>query len=73
MRQGKGLNALGVYRERAGGPREGGGAEVTDAMCAATTGRSACASGEGLATENATKGNGGDTLAHMGHSMPAEV
>ncbi len=30
-----------------GGPREGSGGAVTDAICAAASGRSACARGEG--------------------------
>ncbi len=58
-------------QERRGGPREGRGGAVVDAMCAALRGCRACASGErGSNCADAVLG-GADTEAHTGQSMLA--
>jgi len=63
------LSRLLNQREIVGGPREGRGGAVTDAMCAATTGISACAKGEGCVNV-VLKDTGGAVIeAHNGQSI----
>ena len=63
-----------VFNQRKeGGPREGSGGAVTEAMWAASMGCSTWAREEGFWTTGAAGGSGVATVAHNGHSMPLEV
>ena len=55
---------------RAGGPREGIGGAVIDAMCADAMRCSAWASGDGEACGRLADGGGAATALHIGQSMP---
>ena len=68
---GKALNALCPLKDqrwKVGGPREGSGGAVRDAMCAATEGNNACESGEGCDSAVFNAGGGALMVAHKGQS-----
>ena len=55
-------------RRKVGGPREGSGGAVRDAMCAATEGNNACERGEGCVSAVFNAEGGALMLAHKGQS-----
>ena len=55
-------------RRKVGGPREGSGGAVRDAMCAATVGNKACERGEGCVSAVFNAGGGALMEAHKGQS-----
>ena len=60
-------------RRKVGGPREGSGGAVRDAMCAATVGNNACERGEGCVSVVLNAGGSAATVAHKGQSKVGEV
>ena len=70
------LNALSPLKNQrwsVGGPREGSGGAVRDAMCAATVGNKACERGEGCVSVVLNAGGGGAMVAHKGQSSFGEL
>ena len=53
---------------KVGGPREGSGGAVRDAMCAATKGNNACERGDGCVSAVFNAGGGAHMVAHKGQS-----
>jgi hypothetical protein len=64
---------LARYRMEGGGPRDGSGGAVTDAMWAAAIGCRACARGERFSKCPASSGGGTVTEAQSGQSMLTEA
>lgn len=69
----QGLGSLVRYRWEWGGPREGKGGAVADAMCAAAIGCRACAKAESFSKYAVKGGGGAHTEAHSGQSMLAKA
>ena len=67
------LYPLKDQRRKVGGPREGSGGAVRDAMCAATEGNNACERGEGCDSAVFNAGGGALMLAHKGQSKVDEA
>ena len=68
---GKALNALRPLKDqrwKVGGPREGSGGAVRDAMCDATEGNNACERGEGCDSAVFNADGGAPMVAHKGQS-----
>jgi hypothetical protein len=66
------LYPLKDQRRKVGGPREGRGGAVRDAMCAATAGNNACERGEGCVSAVFNAEGGALMLAHNGQSKVGE-
>ena len=60
-------------RRKVGGPREGSGGAVRDAMCAATEGNNACERGEGCVSAVFNADGGAPMVAHKGQSKVGEA
>ena len=58
---------------KVGGPREGSGGAVRDAMCAATKGNNACERGDGCVSAVFNAGGGAHMVAHKGQSKVEEA
>ena len=72
MHNANALCPLKDQRRKVGGPREGRGGAVRDAMCAAAVGNNAYERGEGCDSAVFNAGGGAQMLAHKGQSKIGE-
>jgi|GEM_PF-1798042 hypothetical protein len=73
MHNANALCPLKDHSRKVGGPREGIGGAVRDAMCAATVGNKACERGEACVSVVLNAGGGAQMMTHKGQSKVGDA